>query len=309
MQRHLLISAAVVGLAAAAACATAPNVNPRIAAAETALARANSDPDVRSLGQASLEDAGEQLVAARQAWKLHDDDDFVHAIRMTETHIQVAEALGDQVKAEHAIERIADQQAQLGIDSRDRAVTRAEAGRDRAERDTVVAEAGQARAERATERATAGQAIAERETTLATAGQARAEGAMRLMREELADYQLQETSLGMSLVLQDLQFATDSSTLREGAKERLDPLATYLSRNGNTNIRIAGHTDSLGEDGYNRDLSWRRATAVADYLVTRGVNASHIEAVGMGESTPVGSNATASGREENRRVEVTILSS
>jgi outer membrane protein OmpA-like peptidoglycan-associated protein len=281
MQRHLLITAAFVGLAAAAACATAPNVNPRIAAAETALARANSDPDVRSLGQASLNDAGEQLVAARQALKRHDDDDFVHAIRMTETHIQVAEAMGDQVKSEHAIEQIADRQSQLQINSRERAVTRAEAG----------------------------QARAERETTLATAGQARAEVAMRQMREELADYQLQETSLGMSLVLQDLQFASDSSVLREGAKGRLDPLASYLARNESTSIRIAGHTDSIGEDEYNRDLSWRRATAVADYLVTRGVSASHIETVGMGESTPVGSNDTTSGREENRRVEVTILSS
>ncbi|MEX1249814.1 MAG: OmpA family protein, partial [Hyphomonas sp.] len=83
--------------------------------------------------------------------------------------------------------------------------------------------------------------------------------------------------------------------------------ASFLAKQPDTRIQIAGHTDSRGADAYNRDLSARRAAAVATYLTSAGVDAGRIVSVGLGESVPVSSNDTAAGRAINRRVEVTIL--
>jgi OOP family OmpA-OmpF porin len=72
-------------------------------------------------------------------------------------------------------------------------------------------------------------------------------------------------------------------------------------------IEVVGHTDDVGDDAYNQDLSEQRARAVRDYLVSAGVDSSKIVTVGMGESLPVASNTTDEGRAENRRVDVLVL--
>jgi OOP family OmpA-OmpF porin len=69
-------------------------------------------------------------------------------------------------------------------------------------------------------------------------------------------------------------------------------------------VEVAGHTDSVGTDSYNQGLSERRAQAVVNYLVAKGINASRFKARGYGESEPVADNATDEGRAENRRVEL-----
>jgi outer membrane protein OmpA-like peptidoglycan-associated protein len=74
-----------------------------------------------------------------------------------------------------------------------------------------------------------------------------------------------------------------------------------------TYIEVVGHTDDVGDDAYNQDLSEQRAKAVRDYLVAAGVDASKIVTVGMGESMPVATNTTDEGRAENRRVDVLVL--
>ncbi len=74
-----------------------------------------------------------------------------------------------------------------------------------------------------------------------------------------------------------------------------------------TYIEVVGHTDDVGDDAYNQELSEQRAAAVRDYLVAAGVDASKIVTVGMGESMPVASNTTEEGRADNRRVDVLVL--
>jgi outer membrane protein OmpA-like peptidoglycan-associated protein len=74
-----------------------------------------------------------------------------------------------------------------------------------------------------------------------------------------------------------------------------------------TVIEVAGHTDSTGADAYNQQLSERRANAVAAYLRTRSVLADRVITVGMGEGRPVASNDTDTGRQQNRRVELTLV--
>jgi outer membrane protein OmpA-like peptidoglycan-associated protein len=72
-------------------------------------------------------------------------------------------------------------------------------------------------------------------------------------------------------------------------------------------VEVGGHTDSVGSEAYNQGLSERRADAVRDYLMSKGVKASRLTARGYGESRPVASNDTEEGRAENRRVELVVI--
>ncbi|MGH8119322.1 MAG: OmpA family protein [Gammaproteobacteria bacterium] len=104
--------------------------------------------------------------------------------------------------------------------------------------------------------------------------------------------------------LQDVHFAFDSAELTNEAKSVLDAAVATINSNPSDTISVEGHTDSTGSDAYNSQLSQRRARSVADYLASRGVSASRLQAVGKGESYPVASNDTSEGRSQNRRVEI-----
>ena len=104
----------------------------------------------------------------------------------------------------------------------------------------------------------------------------------------------------------DFTFAVNSSTLRPGLYNELDRVAQILTAYPQTTILVAGHTDSTGSEEYNMTLSQKRADSVKNALVQRGVAAQRINAVGYGESQPVGDNETEFGRQQNRRVEVRI---
>ncbi|RED17393.1 OmpA family protein [Parasphingopyxis lamellibrachiae] len=103
------------------------------------------------------------------------------------------------------------------------------------------------------------------------------------------------------------EFDVDSSTVRPQFRATLDEIAQTLNSYPETYIDIYGHTDSDGSDGYNLDLSNRRAQSVAGYLASRGVNRARMATEGFGESQPIASNATAAGKQQNRRVEIRIV--
>lgn len=101
-------------------------------------------------------------------------------------------------------------------------------------------------------------------------------------------------------------FGYDRSDLSSSAEVNMDKLVNVLKEYPDTNIEIQGHTDSKGTDSYNEGLSNRRATAVASYLRNRGVSSSRISTKAFGESAPIASNDTESGRAQNRRVDFLI---
>jgi len=139
----------------------------------------------------------------------------------------------------------------------------------------------------------------------ADAAAARAE-ADRL-KAKMRDYQLKQTQFGATLVLQDVVFETGKADLKAGSAQRLQPLAQYLQANPAVKVRIDGHTDSQGADAYNQQLSQARAEAVRTALAGMGVASDRITAVGHGETQPVADNKIAAGRQQNRRVEVTLV--
>lgn len=126
-------------------------------------------------------------------------------------------------------------------------------------------------------------------------------------RRGMRGYQMRQTRHGATFDLQDVLFETGSARLRAGAIERLRPLASYLGANPEVPVRIDGHTDSVGGDSANQLLSERRADSVRAALISMGVQENEFMVAGHGESMPTASNSTATGRQLNRRVEVTLV--
>lgn len=106
----------------------------------------------------------------------------------------------------------------------------------------------------------------------------------------------------------NITFAFDDATLSSSFKPTLDKLASTMNQYNKTTVNIAGHTDSRGSASYNMGLSRDRAYSVANYLTARGVSANRINVVAYGESRPIADNSTDYGRQQNRRVELTINS-
>ena len=105
----------------------------------------------------------------------------------------------------------------------------------------------------------------------------------------------------------DFWFDFDSSVLKRGAHSEIDKVAEILNRYPQTTIRVEGHTDSVGNESYNLQLSEKRAMTVKNALVARGVDSSRIETIGFGENKPVADNNDEGGRQLNRRVEIVII--
>ena len=101
-------------------------------------------------------------------------------------------------------------------------------------------------------------------------------------------------------------FPFNSTEILPDGRTNLQQLASSLEKYPNSDILIVGHTDSVGTDAYNNDLSQRRAVAAQSYLQSLGVPASRLRATGRGESEPIQSNDTEAGRAQNRRVEIAI---
>lgn len=128
------------------------------------------------------------------------------------------------------------------------------------------------------------------------------------IQETLPGAEVERVGEGIKITMNEsmVNFDFDSSKLGTSARQNLDKLAKVLKNNPDTNINIYGHTDSTGKDSYNQSLSERRANAVRDYLVSKGISSSRMYPMGMGESSPVASNDTDAGRAKNRRVEFAI---
>ena len=132
----------------------------------------------------------------------------------------------------------------------------------------------------------------------------------RDMREALAKSEAAAVSREGNLLAVtfkgDVTFDTNSTVVRPGLHSEINRVAGVLSQYPQTLVRVEGHTDSVGTNEYNQDLSVRRAMAVKNLLVQRGIADSRIDSVGYGETMPVATNENETGRQRNRRVEIKI---
>lgn len=129
------------------------------------------------------------------------------------------------------------------------------------------------------------------------------------LRRALANRDVEVANTGSELVVtfpESVTFDTGSAELRRNARRDIYAVADHLVRYPGSDVEVIGHTDDVGPADYNMGLSSRRAFAVADLLIAEGVSPRRIIASGRGETTPVASNYSESGRAQNRRVEIII---
>ena len=129
------------------------------------------------------------------------------------------------------------------------------------------------------------------------------------LREELAGTGVSVTKVGDNIVLNmpgNVTFATDQSDVQASFYPVLNSVARVLKEFEKTLIHVTGHTDSTGGYEYNMGLSQRRADSVSSYLAAQGVQSVRLQARGFGPDKPVAGNETPDGRQQNRRVEITL---
>jgi len=189
----------------------------------------------------------------------------------------------------------------------------AEAARQKQEADqaTASAVAQQQAAQAAAAQAARDQAAAEAETQKARQAAAQAEAEKAQLRAQLlaqlnSILQTRDSARGLIVNMSDVLFDTGSYTLKPGAREKLAKISGIVLAHVGLSLQIEGHTDSVGGDDFNQQLSERRADSVRDFLAEQGVAPSSITARGFGKMQPVASNDTAEGRQRNRRVELVV---
>jgi len=132
----------------------------------------------------------------------------------------------------------------------------------------------------------------------------------RKLRQQTAGTGVNVIRDGDNLVLDmpsEVTFAVDSSTVQPAFQTTLSQVAQTLAQYEKTYVYVLGHTDSTGSDAYNQSLSERRASSVANYLTSQGVQSARLATRGYGESQPKASNLDESGRAANRRVEIRLV--
>lgn len=116
---------------------------------------------------------------------------------------------------------------------------------------------------------------------------------------------LEDNSLKLNIP-SEVSFDFDSAAIKPAFRPTLEDIANILRQYDKTMVHIIGHTDSVGSEAYNMQLSQRRAENVVEFLAARGISPARLQPVGRGENEPRASNATPAGRQLNRRVEVII---
>lgn len=286
-------------VAALAGCASAPT-SKALDEARAAYSKAASDAKVARNAPVELRKAQQALEKAEAALRADDDtSDIEHYAYLAKRRTEVAIQTERLARAEQAFADASLQRDSILIDARTRD---AETQRALAEKSRTEAEAQRGQAEAARKLAEERLAAAQASKSQAESARARA----KTLEEQLDQLKAKQTARGIVLTIGDVLFDTGRATLNPGAARAIDQLAKFLKENPARTIEIEGHTDSVGSEQMNQTLSERRANAVKNALMDRGIESNRIAARGFGEGNPVASNATAAGRQQNRRVAIVI---
>jgi len=246
--------------------------NARIAAekqaAEDREAKARADAQAEAQRRAQAEDAQKQAEAAT-----------AEAQRMkAEAEAAAAEAARQKAEAEQAkAEAVAQQQALA--------------------EQTAAAQKAAAESDQMRQKAEQLQQQAEKE---------KQELRARLLAQLNSILSTRDSARGLIANMSDVLFKSGSFELLPGARERLAKVSGIVLAYPTLHLQVEGHTDAVGTDEYNQNLSEHRAEAVRDYLVQQGIAANSIGARGFGKTQPIATNETAEGRQQNRRVELVL---
>jgi outer membrane protein OmpA-like peptidoglycan-associated protein len=242
---------------------------------------------------------------AREAVQASEDARLISVRRRHE------EELANERQAGADREAKANNETQRANDETQRANAAADAQSDaanKARNDAEAARLAQAKAESdsAQSKLDAANAAALAQQQAAKAEAEKAELRAKLLQQLNAVLETRDTSRGLIVNMSDVLFETDKYALRAVARERLAKIAGIVLANPDLHLVAEGHTDSVGTEAYNQQLSEQRAGSVKDYLVQQGIPSASVTSQGFGKSQPVASNDNAAGRQQNRRVELVV---
>jgi outer membrane protein OmpA-like peptidoglycan-associated protein len=279
--------------------------------------------------QARHRNTNEVMMPARQAVQTAEDARLI-ALQRQEEEAQAQQRAAAKQREDAALDRARTEESARKQAEIDRLT--AEAARLSAERDRAAAEAArqaadaarlaadaqaqQARAlaeqaARDKAAAEAARAAAESARSAAEANAAKAEREKAELRDQLRQQlnsilETRESARGLIVNLSDVLFDTGSANLKPATREKLAKVAGILLAHRGLKLQVEGHTDSVGAEDYNQRLSENRAASVRTYLVDSGIASNAIGTAGFGETMPVASNDTPTGRQQNRRVELIV---
>jgi outer membrane protein OmpA-like peptidoglycan-associated protein len=215
--------------------------------------------------------------------------------RNTDAQTAAAQNEADRLKRDNDAQR-ASAQTEADRLKRDNDTQRASAQTE-ADRLKLENDAKLAAAQTSLDRAAGDKAQAEAEKTELRA---------KLLLQFNAILQTRDTARGLIVNLSDVLFDTAKFSLRPEAREKLAKVAGIVSGHPGLRLDVEGHTDNVGGDDYNQQLSEQRGSAVRDYLTQQGMQQGSVSTKGFGKTQPIATNDTAAGRQQNRRVELVI---
>lgn len=240
------------------------------------LTQLQSDPQLASRALVAITDAEAAVRAAEEPRS--DKDLEKHLVFIADRKVDIATARAQGRLLEDQRKLLSEQREGARLDSRTREADNARTDAD----------------------------IARNETAAANMAAEAARDEANDLQQQIAALNAKETDRGLVVTLGDVLFATGKAELKGGAISNLNKLSTFLNKYPDRTVVIEGHTDSVGSEDYNLGLSQRRADSVRSYLVSQGVAPTRLVATGLGEGSPVSGNDSATGRQQNRRVDVII---
>ncbi len=275
-----------LALLAIGACGRLPDRIDSLERARASISEVEREPLAGRVAARELTAARAALATADEAYEERESLELIeHQAYVAQRNADISRELVAEARAREEVERGEAERNRIIAAAREREAAAAQRTAELAQREAEV----QARAAQEQGRAAA-----------------EAEERSRDLERELEELEARDTDRGLVLTLGDVLFDTGQATLKAGSAVTVDRLAQFMRDYPERSVRIEGHTDAAGSDDANQALSERRAQAVREALVQRGLEATRIGAVGYGEARPIAGNETAEGRQQNRRVEIVI---
>lgn len=274
-------------------CAQKMTTNAALEEAKVAYKATQANPTVMRSALLELKKAEMALSEAERVFQQNGDQAVVeHHAYLSKQHSAIAQEIGNQKMAEAAVEQASAERNKVLLEARSTEAIFAEK-RARAEKEAALKALLEAEAQKAAAEKAMAEAVAAREKA-------------SKLEQEIAELQAVKADRGLVMTLGDVVFDLNKADLKPGGVLTVDKLATFLTEYPGRRVMIEGFTDSTGAAEYNQGLSERRALAVRGALIDKGIESMRIHIKGYGEDFPVATNATAAGRQMNRRVEIII---
>jgi outer membrane protein OmpA-like peptidoglycan-associated protein len=308
------------------ACTATPKKDLALERARAQLDQLKADDELTGYAPLAMGEAERALRVAEVS--TGQENLRIHLVYMANRKIEIARVIAQREQSQQEFDALQSErnamQVRAGQLETERARAEAErarmlfaasaeeAKRERQEKEAALQQgAEQARnAELAMEEAAQARRLAESRASEVELARREADLAIQqadTLRQQLENLQLRQTESGVVVTLGDVLFETGQSVLLENAHSSLVEVVDLLQSEPDKQIRIEGHTDSVGGAEANLELSQRRADSVMAALIELGLEAERVVAVGLGEDFPIASNDDEDGRSRNRRVDVILL--